>query len=484
MRHFVATTLFTSPNSSLPTPATAKASRVPQITLSLLSRSSGVRHNRLLSPTPRTTTDTDTHHHYAPPTMKLSLELPLELLLLSSSILAAPLAPRSASFSSLAGLTSNAKDLSTTDTRFPSKYFHESVYHPHYDGRFSSSILPHKTRQFHMRLLLRSYTLAMQRARVRTWIMHGGLLGWWWNRGVFPWDSDLDFCVDEGGMQELGSWWNMTVHEFSAVELGFDVRGDDGRGAEAGRIWDNKMKGGGSEVEGEREVGLEKIRRPPGLKAGTWDTVLDSGKKYLLEVNPYFVDPSTGDTHNRIDARWIDTSTGLFIDITTVHPVPADATTDVERAKHQFFLAHSDERDSPLDGPEEMYTKDTHLYTTAALFPLRESTLEGTPVLVPYAYEQLLIEEYGPRALTETWFNSYKFDGETKEWVVAPAPDMGKGRGDRKDAAGRFRKGGKKPKWKPVDDKERNRKDNTGDKVYTPKPGSANDVHVVPGGAV
>lgn len=414
------------------------------------------------------------------------MKLPVELLLLSSSILAAPLAPRSASFPSLTGLTSNTRDLSTTDSRFPSKYFHESIYHPHYDGRFSSAILPIATRQFHIKLLLRSYTLAMQRARVRTWVMHGSLLGWWWNRGVFPWDSDLDFCVEEEGIRELGAWWNMTVHEFGAEELGVDVREHDDRGTR--NIWDSNTKGAGSK----EEDGLEKIQQPSGLKAGTWEKVIEEGKKYLLEVNPHSIDSSTGDTHNRIDARWIDTSTGLFIDITTVHPVPADSATPVERAKHKFFLAHTDDNAHEVSrhDPDEMYTKDTHLYTTAALFPLRESTLEGTPVSVPYAYEQLLIEEYGPHALTETWFNSYKFDGERKEWVVAPAPEMGKGkgRGDREDAAGRFRKGGKKPKWKPVDDrpvddKERNRIDNTGGEVYVPKPGSVDDVHVVPGGA-
>lgn len=406
--------------------------------------------------------------------MKPSLELPFELLLLSSNILAAPLVPRAASFQHLTGLTSNTKDLSTTDSRFPTKYFHESIYHPHYDGRFAASVLPPETRQFHIRLLLRSYTLAMQRARVRTWVMHGSLLGWWWNRGVFPWDSDLDFCVEEEGIGELGAWWNMTVHEFSAVDLGIDLQGDAGSG---GLSTNNHAWRSGN------EDGLEKMRQPSGLKAGTWDTVLTTGKKYLLEVNPHFLDSSTGDTHNRIDARWIDTSTGLFIDITTVHPVPSDSTTDVEHAKHKFLLAQIDEHDHSPHDPEEMYTKDTHLYTTAALFPLRESTLEGTPVLVPYAYEQLLIEEYGPQALTETWFNSYKFDTSTKEWVVAPVPDMGEGRGDRENAAGRFKKGGKKTKWKPLDDKERNRKDNVGDKAYTPQPGSVDDVHVVPGGA-
>lgn len=414
------------------------------------------------------------------------MKLPLELLLLSSNALgialAAPLVPRSATLPQLAGLTSNAKDLSTTDSRFPQKYFHESIYHPHYDGRFASSVLPRKTRLFHMRLLLRSYMMALEKMRVRTWVMHGSLLGWWWNGGMFPWDSDLDFCVEEGGMAELGAWWNMTVHEFSAADLRLDLGLD--RADETTYLWDSHVRGGGRRNE---EVDtMETIREPEGLKKGVWDKVLEEGKRYLLEVNPHFVDLSTNDKHNVIDARWIDTSTGLFIDITTVHPVPPDSATEAGRSKHKIFLDQGDgdyAQGRTREDADEMYTKDTHLYSTASLFPLRESRFEGTRVFVPYAYEQLLIEEYGPQALTETWFNSYKFDDVKKEWDVAPEPDMGKGRGDREDAAGRFRKSGKKPKWKPVDDKERNRKDNVGNEMYTPKPGNADDVHVVPGGA-
>lgn len=409
------------------------------------------------------------------------MQLPLELLLLSATALSAPLAPRSASFLQFAGLTSNTKDLSTTDSRSPQKYFHESIYHPHYDGRFASAVLPRKTRLFHMRLLLRSYMLAMERAHVRTWVMHGSLLGWWWNGGMFPWDSDLDFCVEEGGMWELGLWWNMTVHDFSAVDLGIDIRPGASRGLETDVRYTNFEDKGGRTEDTDA---MDRMSEPEGLKEGTWDKVLDEGKKYLLEVNPHFVDESTSDKLNKIDARWIDTSTGLFIDVTTVHPVPSDSTTKTERTKHKFSLNPSDVQSRRQQEPKEMYTKDTHLYTTASLFPLRESKFEGTPVFVPYAYEQLLLEEYGPQALTETWFNSYQFDKETKEWDVALEPDMGKGRGDREDAAGRFRKGGKKPKWTPVDDKERNRMDNMGTAQYAPKPGSADDVHVVPGQAL
>ncbi|KZM24902.1 mannosyltransferase [Ascochyta rabiei] len=370
------------------------------------------------------------------------MKLPLELLLCIANALAAPLAPRSATLPHLHGLTPLSHDLSTTNSRHPEKYFHESFYHPHYDGRFAASVLPRPTRAFHMRLLLRSYVHAMRRAGVRTWIMHGSLLGWWWNGSMFPWDSDLDFCVEEGGMHELGSWWNMTVHPFTAAELGLREGTSDPYARH------HRTRAGGSTTQHQMDGGEgEDVQKPDDLADGVWTTVLQQGKKYLLEVNPHYTDASTSDKHNVIDARWIDTSTGLFIDITTIHPVPSSIQPSTQ---HHISLspgaATPAARSQP---PTDMYTKDTHLYSTASLFPLRRSVFEGAPVFVPYAYETLLREEYGPRALTETWYNSYEFQRETREWVVAPdvssanRPSGGRGRGDREDAAGRFGKVGK-----------------------------------------
>jgi hypothetical protein len=335
------------------------------------------------------------------------MKLPLELLLLISTALSAPLVPRSASFPHLKSLTPLSRDLSTTDSRFPEKYFHESIFHPHYDGRFAASVLPSRTRAFHMRLLLRSYMAAMDRAGVRTWVMHGSLLGWWWNRAMFPWDSDLDFCVEEVGMRELGGWWNMTVHAFSAKDLGLPPDA---------HIWDHEPHNPSDKTEDEE---VRTLSKPPGLADSTWEKVIQDGKKYLLEINPHYTDSSTSDRHNVIDARWIDTSTGLFIDITTMHFVPSAAVKNGE--KHQMFLAQGDnDKASEVSKAEmgEMYTKDTHLYTTASLFPLRQTTFEGTKVFVPYAYEQLLLEEYGPKALTESWFSGYQFDKESKKWAL------------------------------------------------------------------
>lgn len=44
---------------------------------------------------------------------------------------------------------------------------------------------------------------------------------------------------------------------------------------------------------------------------------IPEGRDYMLEINPYYVNREQTDKLNVIDARWVDTTTGLFIDITT-----------------------------------------------------------------------------------------------------------------------------------------------------------------------
>ncbi|KAL6704464.1 mannosyltransferase [Coniothyrium glycines] len=358
--------------------------------------------------------------------------LSLPLLLLAIHVSALPtLRPRSLPFSALTGLTTQPRDSSTPPSSAqPEKFFHESTFSPHYDGRFASAQLAAADRVLHLRLLLKSYMDTMNRIGVQTWLVHGCLLGWWWNGGIMPWDTDVDVMVREEGMRELAAWWNMTVHAFSAVELG--VAGLDTRGP------------GDHNADDDDDTGDEAKGNTLGKgRAGA------QGKKYLLEVNPHAANPSTRDTQNVIDARWIDTQTGLFIDVTTIHTVsvkPARGHEEEEeeeeagtreREKQQQLAEASALRSAFLEqDPEDtsLYTKDQHLFSAGQIFPLRTTTFEGIRVRVPYAYESLLLEEYGPEALTETWFNGYQFDRGKKEWVVAEPGDQ---------QALRWEKGGK-----------------------------------------
>lgn len=179
-----------------------------------------------------------------------------------------------------------------------------------------------------------------------TWIMHGSLMGWWWNRKIMPWDSDIDVQISERSMQFLADYYNMTVHHFKI----------------------------------------------PGI---------EGGRKYLIEINPNWSNPSTDDVMNVIDARWIDTETGLFIDITTLRP-----NREAE-ANGIFGL---------------MMCKDKHQYKEAQIFPLRESTFAGVPVKIPFAYSELLEQEYGPASLTNHNFENHHFDEKVMEWIPNDQP--------------------------------------------------------------
>ncbi|KAH0562844.1 hypothetical protein GP486_002531 [Trichoglossum hirsutum] len=205
------------------------------------------------------------------------------------------------------------------------KYFHESIYHPHYDSRFP---LSYEERRKVLPLMVHAFLTTMRDIGAETWIMHGTLLGWWWNGKILPWDSDTDFQVTESTMRYLANYYNMSVHRYE-------------------------------------------------------DADSPDGKDFLLEINPNYVNRDRSDRHNVIDARWVDTTTGLFADITVV-------------ARN-----HS----HPTKGM--LSCKDGHDYLESSIFPLRDSTFEGIPVKIPYAYVGILAEEYGKQSLTRTKFAGY-----------------------------------------------------------------------------
>ncbi|KAG9194316.1 hypothetical protein G6011_04351 [Alternaria panax] len=337
------------------------------------------------------------------------MRLPIELVLLLASLLqpitALPVERRSTPFRSLRGLTPLVNSFSNGHTyaHAPTKYFYESTFNSHYDGRFASSEVPFQERIWHLRLMLKAYTDTMERIGVQTWIMHGVLLGWWWGGGLMPWDKDLDFIVEEEGARELGTWWNMTVHHFDARDLGLGVGPDDQRDH-------NRSKKARPDMEQQHESSDTRSKRL------AWEEdIKTTGKKYLIEVNPNYTNKSTTDIYNHIDIRWIDVSTGLYIDITTIHVAPVEKELADSPYSSTHPSAHETDPDA-FDIETQLYVKDTHAYLSTQLFPLRHSTFEGVKVKVPYAYEEVLMEEYGSDALTEDWYNGYQFDKGSRTW--------------------------------------------------------------------
>jgi hypothetical protein len=59
-----------------------------------------------------------------------------------------------------------------------------SRFHYHYDGRFADHKLPDEERIPHLTAMMQTYLATMSDIGAETWIMHGTLLGWWWNEKV------------------------------------------------------------------------------------------------------------------------------------------------------------------------------------------------------------------------------------------------------------------------------------------------------------
>lgn len=205
------------------------------------------------------------------------------------------------------------------------KYFVEpggSLARQHYDQRYFKDEVAYDEHRVVLRDLIRSYVNIMNANKVETWLAHGTLLGWWWNGQIMPWDYDLDVQLSNNTMYWLGNNLNRTEHEHNATTL-------DGK---------------------------------------------QISKKYMLDVNPHHVDVTRGDGRNIIDARWIDMTNGMFIDLTALR-----------------------ERDDKRPG--FWSCKNSHYYATQDLWPMRLADFEGVQALIPNNFEKILRDEYKPQAL-------------------------------------------------------------------------------------
>lgn len=223
------------------------------------------------------------------------------------------------------------------------KFFHESTFHPHYDGRFSTQQMAAAERRINLTALVKAYLATMKDLGAETWLMHGTLIGWWWNRKILPWDSDIDVQMTLDTMSFLHNYYNLYVFHWTH----------------------------------------------PGIPGG---------RDYMLEINPDYYHSTEFDRFNAIDARWIDMETGIFIDITAVKPnaeLRAQGQTGALVCKDRHKYNESDLfplRDSKFEGVdvkipyeytwllEEEYSKKVLTNTDFENHKFNETSKEWEPV--------------------------------------------------------------------------------------------------------
>ncbi len=276
-----------------------------------------------------------------------------------------------------------------------SKHFHEvdirgfNEYGSHCDWRFYKTIInnrgDHKAMISHM---LRTWLKFTMNEGLSTWIAHGSLLGWYWNGMTMPWDTDADVQMPITHLDYLSRNFNNSL------------------------IIEDPREGSG---------------------------------RYLLEVGEAYVHRTRGNGRNLIDARFIDTLSGSYIDITGLaltNAVPDEHKKIINKTKPKKNSKKSNDDDDTNEEqkPSNLITrifgkgevtkenenenenennyyncKNHHFYTLQQLSPLRKTFFEGTESYIPNSYSQILKKEY-PET-DNKHYKHYNFINHLRLWV-------------------------------------------------------------------
>ncbi|KAH3688086.1 hypothetical protein WICPIJ_000928 [Wickerhamomyces pijperi] len=259
----------------------------------------------------------------------------------------------------------------------------------HYDLRFFYSKIPAIDRISTLHRIARSWARFTNSHHITTWLAHGSLLGYFFNGLILPWDDDLDVQVSAEGFWELVRWNQTVVVDYQ------DYSNSGYIGA------------------------------------------------YLIDVNPFFYKRERN-PDNKIDARFIDLRTGLYIDITVLTNEINDLETlsglDSGRSVELYKLFDSQFEqiqtqtqpqyqsdilhriNSTAERQSLLSCKDYHFYTAEELSPLIPTVFEGEILYVPNNIESLLLREYGRKSLYLMDFNRFEFDKMENIWKSSTVP--------------------------------------------------------------
>lgn len=217
-----------------------------------------------------------------------------------------------------------------------SKYFYECDHGDnadHLDYRFFRNNLSPQNRNAILHHLFRAWSKFSEAEGIVSWLAHGTLLGWYWDGTHLSWDSDIDIQMSAIELDRVARKYNNTL----VVDLSEEY------------VWDDSSNQPFRDSLGNRRIKI-------------------TNNKYLLDISSRYVSRGFDNGQNFIDGRFIDVSTGVYIDITGLSQNPTNGS--------------------------EYGCKNNHFYTLDDIYPLRKTLFEGAPTYVPNNVVDVLRKEY------------------------------------------------------------------------------------------
>ncbi|QPG73493.1 hypothetical protein FOA43_000804 [Brettanomyces nanus] len=280
----------------------------------------------------------------------------------------------------------------------------------HYDSRFFGGFLTESKvnefdnvdvkRKLILHRMLHTWLQFTYKTGIVSILAHGSLLSWWWNGLVFEWDSDIDVQMPIMELDRLCAAYNGSL-VFEDAQFGFH--------------------------------------------------------KYFVDCTNSITHRDKGNGNNNIDARFIDVDSGMYVDITGLaftgtHRIPKrirllwqndpskfqdphykyqQSITDKELEKENLSLDKRavqmlQKRGKAIGENEGDFhrncmlhafnCRNNHFYTYEEFSPLRLSSMEGSPVLIPNQFEDVLLSEY-KRGMTRKSFNKNIYVSDLRLWM-------------------------------------------------------------------
>ncbi|ODV95098.1 hypothetical protein PACTADRAFT_50920 [Pachysolen tannophilus NRRL Y-2460] len=305
----------------------------------------------------------------------------------------------------------------------------------HYDWRFFNNYtFKDNNKVVHtavLHRLARTWFRLCQQFDIPTWLNHGPLIGWYWNGMSLPYDYDLDLQMPIQSLHKVAKFLNNTlIYDFTNEP---DYVNDE------------------LKIDNKAELGTA---------------------AYYIDINPtYFDRNGVRSDKNNIDARLIDTETGLYIDITAIADFLSETQYDISEQKKvivkgdnkayrmiipshidQFFdekgvferdepksdnlrselfeaidkfiqthsTTDSRQSDSPTTKLFQNYAhcKHFHTYNISELSPLIPVYFENTLAYLPSNWYTNILIEYGTSIpVTSKYYAFNKFVDDLKLWV-------------------------------------------------------------------
>lgn len=265
-----------------------------------------------------------------------------------------------------------------------SKYFHEprlnnkKIGGSHYDWRFFNikEIDNEYKRISNLNRLIRAWLRFTNNENIQTWISHGTLLGYSFNKFMLPWDFDHDVQISSSSMWKLAKHFNQSL----IIDCTIDDEFSSGYG------------------------------------------------QYLLDISSNFFNRNNSNGLNSIDARFIDIHTGIYIDITQLSFVEnkeilfKQEFKKIDKVlKNEFFRLLKQNKininevinnnDNDLVGD-----KNYHFYKFNEINEFKKCLFEGEFAYLPTKYTTILDREF-PNRKTSWRHEGYTWRSDLSMWV-------------------------------------------------------------------